>query len=316
MNVEVSTQIGNASGSASNNCNGGFGCAQLALPSSGNQILATDAGTYTEYSSHSATFSPPGNACYSPTEAQADFAPYISGISPSQIGAQTLSATITLTGVGLGPQPVISIPGIGTLAGSGSDTSITFTFEPDDSNVAVGTYQVTVNANGLSSNSTQLNVVCATPTNFEQWGTPVCQPNGNLVFEYIYQSSTGNFNDIGACSISEYVSYTPFPPPSPPWPAGGAGYVQPTINIVPVSVLGVTDQNEPPAGRYAFPYSESYLYATQSWSYSCGCVSGSQGFPGYSSIPITRMLTNSQGPWVYVIQKSAQLCGVSLPSQP
>ena len=112
---------------------------------------------------------------------------------------------------------------------------LTFTVYPILYNYAGGTYQVTATASGLTSNAAQLTVVCAVPTNFQPYLSPTgyCQANGELDFYYTFSSSTGNQADISACQVWESVTYSPFPPPSPPWPPGGAGYVEPTQNTFP-----------------------------------------------------------------------------------
>lgn len=296
-------------GSATSGC--GWGCALLQLTTQ-----ATQAGTYTEISNHSAYFPPSGDSPSGQTQQQQTLMPSIASISPGQIGASSLSTTITLTGAGFGSSPSISIPGFGNFTGNGSNTgtSATFTVDPFVNDTPVGPYEVTATVNGLTSNAAQLNVICAVPTNFQQaaWA---CQLSGNLQFVYTFSSSTGNAADIAGCLIAEGVFYSPFPPPSPPWPPGGAGYVDPTFNAQQVvNGMVYVDNNLPPVGSFVTPYSSSTFGATQAYSYNCNCA-GTVYFPGYSGISVTRMVTSQQGPWVYVIQKSGGACGLNLPPQ-
>jgi hypothetical protein len=312
--VDTTVQPGGTTGSATSTS----GEAQLALPTSGT-LQVTQAGTWSETSTHAATFDPPDSEPYGTTQTQVPVPPSITGISPSKIGASSQSDTITLTGAALGGYPAINIPNMGSFTGYGSSTgtSATFTVYPVLYDLASGAYQVTATANGLTSNAAQLNVVCAVPTNFQPYGPAngSCQANGDLIFYYTYSSSTGNQADISGCGIFESVTYAPFPPPSPPWPPGGAGYVNPTTNLFPASGEGALDNNYPPSGNFVTPYSASAFAGLQWWGYTCSCAGNAPVvFPGYSGIAVSRTVFNP-GPWVYVVSKSGGSCGINLPTQ-
>src|SRR5262249_48221117 len=120
--------------------------------------------------------------------------------------------------------------------------------------------------------------VCAVPVNFRQVGTADLGA-GYLWFDYRWDSSTGNLNDLSACSMSEIVDYpgsgATYPFPSPPFPAGPGGIPNdPTIISFFATPGSATDTHGYPSGSFVQPYVASSFTAVQRYRYSCPCHNG------------------------------------------
>jgi hypothetical protein len=293
------------------------GNATLALPTSGT-LNATQAGTWSEGSTYAATFDPPGTQPSGVTYAAVPVPPTVTSISPTQAGAGNPGVTITLAGSLFGTSPTVNVQGIGSNVGSGSDTSTSVTISA--LNAPAGNYPVTVTVNGVTSNSVNLALVCAVPTDLYTDGFQ-CLPTGELDFTYVYSSSTGNQADISACWVGENVTY-PGNPPSPPFPPN-SGFVNPTINPSPQSVIGFLnayfDHVYPPNGQFPTPYSSGTYTGLQTLGYTCPCQGAPAGtlmatpFSGYSDVPILREVASNGTWWNYVVTKQGVSCSLPLP---
>ena len=179
-------------------------------------------------------------------------APEIDSISPSTVGVGNPSVTIVLAGSGFGTSPQVNIEQIGTYTGSGNDTSTSVTFSTSGAGAFLGDHDVTVTVNGQTSDAVELTIVCAIPTNF-QW-TETNLPDGSLLFNYTWSSSTGKQSDLGACTVGESVFYPNYPQPTYQWPLPMVqSSYDPTVLTAPGSYAGALDQNWPP-NRFQQPY--------------------------------------------------------------
>jgi hypothetical protein len=148
--VSVGTTISplGTSGSASSGC--GWGCAQLALTAQ-----ASQAGTYTETSNHSAYFPPSGDNLAGQTQQQQSYTPpqpTITSVSPSTWYTGT-STSVTISGSNFGSSPTVSLSGdnyatwtAGTASADG--TTITGTVAISPSDPGGETVDITVTAGG------------------------------------------------------------------------------------------------------------------------------------------------------------------------
>lgn len=149
-----------------------------------------------------------------------------------------------------------------------------------------------------------LTPVCAIPTNLQQSGPGRDAGNGTLHFDYTWQSSTGNLQDLSACHIQERVQYPgsglTYTFPSPPYPAISAS--NPTLNEVNPVAGGMTDDQLTP-GQFVKPYAFSPISATQVYRFWCSCYqSGNWQSLINNPLNLYRQVTNQLIPGVWVFQ--------------
>jgi hypothetical protein len=154
----------------------------------------------------------------------------------------------------------------------------------------------------------------AVPINFRQKSVGTLR-NGTLVFEYEFDSSTGNLADLKDCQVGENVLYpsgsSPFVWPKPPY---NGATPNPTIGWVPASHGVLEDKQKPKP--FVKPYVANTFTATQSYRYQCPIKGGPiVDFPGETGILITRTVADStgRGCWGYTISKSGSSFSVLLP---
>jgi hypothetical protein len=174
------------------------------------------------------------------------------------------------------------------------------------SNTAPGNRSVTVTANGQASNSVNF-FVRAVPVNFRQVGKSDVG-DGVLRFDYAWDSSSGQFNHLSECTVSESVVY-PGTASAYSWPEPFPiiNTANPTITSVPGSDGAVTDFHglEGKKGTdFRKPYFASSFTAQQTVSYTCG--SGDTALSGnlLGPLPIERSVNQNQdGSWKYTVTK-------------
>jgi hypothetical protein len=156
--------------------------------------------------------------------------------------------------------------------------------------------------------------VCAKPMNFRQVNA-YDAGGGVLRFDYAWDSSTGNLQDLSACTVGELVRFpsNPFTWPRP-WlaesgsPAGG----QPSNGSVGMIPDANWVKDPPPVVR---PYLATGFPVTQYFIYTCPCSTA----PGTvktlaGPITITRAVSpNADGTWKGCVTKSGLTACVLLP---
>lgn len=146
---------------------------------------------------------------------------------------------------------------------------------------------------------------CARPINFRQ--TLVRDAGGgNLEFEYYWDSSTGNLNQLSTCSIGEKVDYpgigSPYMRPSPPFPPGG--HANPTEIEIGASSGALGDVHFVPPGNFVKPYVASSYTGSQIYRYKCPCAYGGTWVKILGPLQINRSVSqNPNGTWKYTVTK-------------
>jgi hypothetical protein len=247
--------------------------------------------------------------------------PRISGILPNwgKVGTN-VGVTISGSGFGTTPPPTVSFGGTGITVTytTRSDTTITGTFT-----IAAGApfgnqdVKVINNAANAPSDPVSFQVTptssCAVPVNFRQTSESNL-PNGTLHFTYQFESSTGNTNDLTACTTGESVFYpgtqNPYVWPRPPM-------VQQTPNPTVLSAPGNNafspDNNGPPSS-YVTPYVFAHFQATQRFWWECPCYNSGNLQQFMPDIIIDRkVFQDTGGIWKYQINKSGYTNTVPLP---
>ena len=197
-----------------------------------------------------------------------------------------------------------SVSGVVTAVGAGSTTDIAQirVFFPDSRGYCRWSTLPT---------SGQVNASCAIPTNFSS--TEINLPDGTLSFQYTYQSSSGNQNDLAQCKVGETVFY---PGATSPyiWPLP---MVSSTFN--PTALYGagnkafISDKNGPPSS-YKQPYSYAHFQATQRLQWECPCYNSGNYNNFVPDITIDRkVFKDTDGKWKYQISKSGYTNTVVLP---
>jgi hypothetical protein len=156
-----------------------------------------------------------------------------------------------------------------------------------------------------------VNVSCAIPTNFSTQETNL--PDGTLSFQYTFQSSSGNPNDLAKCQVGETVFYPGTANPYV-WPLP---MVQSTPNPTPLYGAGnnlfISDKNGPPSS-YKQPYSYAHFQATQRLQWECPCYNNGNYNNFVPDITIDRkVFQDTDGKWKYQITKSGYTNTVVLP---
>jgi hypothetical protein len=126
---------------------------------------------------------------------------------------------------------------------------------------------------------------------------------GILYFEYKWDSTTGDLNDLDMCGVREKVDYPDGDPyfwPSPPW---DGSVFNPTIlpdPPVPGTEGGLEDEHSPP--DFKEPFCAAYSCATQEYQYRCYCMPDWETLLSIGSIE--RFVTPKGVLWAYTIFKS------------
>ena len=148
----------------------------------------------------------------------------------------------------------------------------------------------------------------AYPVNFRQ--TVSRDPGqGNLYFEYRWDSSTGRLADLTNCTVGEYVSYpaTPFPAPfpvlSPP---------NPTIRNHPATLGAISDTHSTPR-TFRTPYFATTFTAVQTYRYICSNVNGGQPVTLMGPLNIVRSVIPDGNRFKFRIEKSGNSSSRRLP---
>jgi hypothetical protein len=158
--------------------------------------------------------------------------------------------------------------------------------------------------------------VCARPVNFRQTFAQDTG-DGHLYFEYTWSSSTGNLQDLSACSVGEIIFYPSDPSfdwPKP-WaplrshsPAGGLPSAGPSARITDDNVAFV-----PPVLK---PYIPALVPVHQIFVYTCPCVT-----PGPNLTPQLldgyfidhKVQQNGDGSWSVCVAKAGLTSCLKLP---
>jgi len=94
--------------------------------------------------------------------------PEIDSVTPSTVGVGRSSVTMTLGGSGFGASPQVYIEQIcNPCTGSGSGTSTSVTFSTAGAGAFLGDHDVYVIVNQQQSNTEEMTVACAVPTNYQ-----------------------------------------------------------------------------------------------------------------------------------------------------
>ncbi len=145
--------------------------------------------------------------------------------------------------------------------------------------------------------------VCPVPVNFHQVSGSD-QGNGTLHFEYSWDSSTGDLDDLANCQVGEEVTYpggSPFVWPSPPW---GATWQNPTVIWLAAKNGGFVDNHLIPL-PFVKPLKSATVPSTQNYRYQCGCANDGNPVVLVGPITITRSVTkNKNGTFKYTVTKS------------
>lgn len=163
----------------------------------------------------------------------------------------------------------------------------------------------------LAALMTSLSFGQAMPVDFRQTAGGA-QAGGILHFEYAWNSSTGNLNDLMACQVGERVDY----------PGNGPAFTFPSLPYVAncrinnPTILWIAGQRgafQDNHGRCDFlaPYQANQFTATQAYRWRCTNINNNQitDFAGWNNIAIVRTVANTMRMvndpcWFYTITKS------------
>ncbi|HEX2091730.1 MAG TPA: hypothetical protein VHG28_04975, partial [Longimicrobiaceae bacterium] len=146
---------------------------------------------------------------------------------------------------------------------------------------------------------------CPVPVNFHQ--TKVEQRSGGrLYFEYEWDSSTGNQDDLRDVWLGELVDYpngNPFVWPSPPW---NGSTRNPEFHFdIPGTDPAMGDEHT--SRPFKKPYRADGFTARQKYRYRTPCRNGGNPVDLTATIPIVRAVTQrSARRWKYTITKSGE----------
>jgi hypothetical protein len=245
---------------------------------------------------------------------------------PTQVPPQ-----VTITG----PTTVLSGQTI-TLVASGTpqDTTATYSWISSSPNATVTSTGATAVVTGASVGAATItvtytlpaaegsakamatqpvSVTAPIPINFTN-APPTKTPNGTLIYQYTFMSSSGNVSDLTACRVGESVFYPNYPAPTYIWPLPMVQSTpDPTVILGPATGGGFQDSNLPPA-NYQTPYSSTSFQTTQRLVWSCSNYQ--QGSLQYflPDITITRQISQAPGgAWIYTITKGSDTNSATLP---
>lgn len=149
----------------------------------------------------------------------------------------------------------------------------------------------------------------AYPINFRQT-LGIARDNGELYFEYTWESSTGKLMDLFGFVYEEVVypgEDATYYPPNPPF---ATGYSNPTLNMYDADVNSAKDTHFCP--RFSQPYRSCSFEAYQTYIYR------PVGMPEMilmGPLAINRSITQVNGKWEYQCSKSGVTSHYILPGQ-
>jgi hypothetical protein len=165
--------------------------------------------------------------------------------------------------------------------------------------------------------STNLTVAAtggAIPTNFRQVDA-YDAGNGDLHFDYRWDSSSGNLADLQYCVVAEYVTYpdgrNPWPLPSPPFPPDT--FPNPT-NIGVFATLGKAgdDHQLVPFTTFIKPYSNSTFTAKQNYQFACTYYDSGNFHTMMGPNFIVRTVSQyPNGTWEFTVTKSGAIATIN-----
>lgn len=151
----------------------------------------------------------------------------------------------------------------------------------------------------------EVNPPCPYPINFRQVGQGTDIGNGQLRFNYAWDSSDGDLANLNNCTVGEIVTYpgnNPFVLPSPPFPY--ISYSNPLIIDLPATA-GMFQDTHRTSGTFVTPYSSSSFTATQYYRYKCPCRNSGEYENLNGPMSIDRSVSPTTGnQWKYTISKS------------
>ncbi len=151
--------------------------------------------------------------------------------------------------------------------------------------------------------------VFATPTNFRQTSTSD-NGNGDIHFNYAWDSSSGNLSDLSSCSVLETVTYPGSGNYSWSIPFPAISSTNPTILRIPGTDGTGQDDNGlfNPDGtvntNFRTPYTASSFTAEQTFSYSCNHSGVISSGSLLGPLAIVRQVSqNTDGTWKFTATK-------------
>ena len=264
----------------------------------------------------------------------------VSSISPNwgNIGS---NVNVTISGSGFGTSATVGFGGTGITASinTANDSTITGTFNIA-ANAPLGVQDVIVTnaaTNASGAVSFEVTPVRAVPVNFHMTGASDQGQGADpfLEADFAWQSSSGDYYDIGDCFVREYVTFPntnnascPAPnntqncfyPPSPPWVAKGAagsGIPNPSVTSPGINAAAEEQSDYDRLGNLNFvkPYSVNSWSGTQLYQYSCA---GGAWTNIYGPVSITyTMSKNASGKWVVTVSRgdTSQTSPYTIPNQ-
>ena len=149
------------------------------------------------------------------------------------------------------------------------------------------------------------NCLRAIPTNMRQTYVED-QGGGVLYFEYVWESTTGDINDLFNCTVGERVDYPGSDDPYQ-WPLPWDNVKTPNPTVLYVSAIwGEATDTHSPAYVHS-PYQNAGFSAEQIYWYHCGpsCCMEENEYETLLDIgPIMRWITGEDDIWRYSIMKS------------
>ncbi len=148
--------------------------------------------------------------------------------------------------------------------------------------------------------------IVAVPTNFRQQGAAVSDSDGNLHFNYLWDSSTGKLSDLSSCIVGENVTYPgtgDYYWSSPPYGPAFVHANNPTAISFNATDGAFGDVHSHP--DFLTPYRADGFTATQTYRWSCSnFLAGS--WQSFQQNTIDRAVTQHSfnSTWYYSITKS------------
>lgn len=162
---------------------------------------------------------------------------------------------------------------------------------------------------------------CPYPVNFRQVKGEA-REDGSLYFEYKWDSSTGNKDDLAGCAVGEIVLYpggnpdeslppTYYRPSNPPF---NKGYINPTVLETPGNVVSGEDHHYAP--DFSLPYCEASFSADQTYRYHTPCMPSIYDYETLMGPhTIVRKVYQENGTWKYSCEKKGIKSVLTLPGQ-
>lgn len=265
------------------------------------------------------------------------FCPYVAGFTGSVL--QPVSVTVTF-----GYTPVVPLNGSATISatvtGNTQNATIYLYIGPEYGTTGEAVFSgsgntyttitstTTLSISGVQASSAPNNMVLfavlgsttlattnftvaatngAIPVNFRQIDV-YDAGNGDLHFDYKWDSSSGNLADLEYCIVGEYVTNQdprdPWPWPSPPFPPNTSGNPT-TVNIIATQGGSPDDHRLYPYSTFAKPYSFSTFTATQYYRFACTYYDSENyhNMQGPNSI-VRTVSQNPNSSWKFTVTKS------------